>query len=388
MAERHVVINEAPPTDDDAGVAGSGYGLSVGTVGRRNGQTLPLNSRRLTVPLLRQLAEGLGVPTTASQDDLRSMIEGRLMEADCDPLRTQVVLREVGQGTHISLQDESGVFQEIEPLDPGETLHPSLSESEEEESEPWHHLEPRLPSSRQSWRNRRSRPGTFGGQTVTSWQKRMARWRRRMRRFPDSEMKSLDSTAGGRGPRVVGGLRCRRERAACRGQLHCRREMAECRGRTPLPEGEGRVSWADSTAGGRGPRTVGGLRCRRERWCPTRGGRPPTNQQVLSSEDHQPQLSSEPRDQDPPPPAGTTLVTAANPQQYLLPDTDEEDTGVGVKEVRVQDKGSQPQSVCVVVDGVVDTAADITIVGIQAHRSSCKAQEAGPQASRQDTSYL
>ena len=24
MAERHVVINEAPPTDDDAGVAGSG----------------------------------------------------------------------------------------------------------------------------------------------------------------------------------------------------------------------------------------------------------------------------------------------------------------------------------------------------------------------------
>ena len=131
-----MVINEAPPTDDDAGVAGSGSGRSVGTAGRRNGQTLPLNSRRLAVPLLRQLAEGLGVPTAASQEDLRSMIEGRLMEADRDPLRTQVVLREVGQGTHISLQDESGVFQEIEPLDPGETLHPSLSESEEEESEP------------------------------------------------------------------------------------------------------------------------------------------------------------------------------------------------------------------------------------------------------------
>ena len=60
--------------------------------------------------LLRQLAEGLGVPTTASQEDLRSMIEGRLMEADRDPRRTQVVLREVGQGTHISLQDESGFF--------------------------------------------------------------------------------------------------------------------------------------------------------------------------------------------------------------------------------------------------------------------------------------
>ena len=107
--------------------------------------------------------------------------------------------------------------------------------------------------------------------------------------------------------------------------------------------------------------------------CPTREGRPPTNQQVLSSEDHRPQLSSEPRDQDPPPPAGTTLVIAADPQQYLLPDTDEEDTGVGVKEVRVQDKGSQPQSVRVVVagvpvDGVVDTAADISIVGAEAFK--------------------
>ena len=96
-----------------------------------------------------------------------------------------------------------------------------------------------------------------------------------------------DSTAGGRGPRVVGGLHCQRERAAYRGrtplpegegrvswadstaggrgprvvgELCCRREMAECHGRTPLPEGEGRVSWEDSTAGGRGP-SVGRIFC-------------------------------------------------------------------------------------------------------------------------------
>ena len=105
----------------------------------------------------------------------------------------------------------------------------------------------------------------------------------------DGRVSWADSTAGGRGPRVVGGLHCRRERAAYRplpegegrvswadstaggrgprvvGGLRCRREMAECRGRTPLPEGEGRVSWADSTAGGRGPSVVGGLHCRRER---------------------------------------------------------------------------------------------------------------------------
>ena len=39
MAERHVVINEAPPTDDDAGVAGSGSargqrGVGVGRLYR------------------------------------------------------------------------------------------------------------------------------------------------------------------------------------------------------------------------------------------------------------------------------------------------------------------------------------------------------------------
>ena len=72
--------------------------------------------------------------------------------------------------------------------------------------------------------------------------------------LPEGEghMSWADSTAGGRGPRVEGGL-------------HCRRERATCRGRTPLPEGEGRVSRADSTAGGRGPSVVGGLHCRREK---------------------------------------------------------------------------------------------------------------------------
>ena len=46
------------------------------------------------------------------------------------------------------------------------------------------------------------------------------------------------------------------------------------------------------------------------------------------------------------------------------------DPPIGVKKVRVQDKGSRPQSVRVVVagvpvDGIVDTAADITIVGAE-----------------------
>ena len=113
-----------------------------------------------------------------------------------------------------------------------------------------------------------------------------------------------DFAAGGRGPRVVGGLHCRRERAECRGRtplpegegrvswrtplpegdgrVSWRTPLPEGEGRvswrtplpegdgrvswrTPLPEGEGRVSWADSTAGGRWPSVVGGLHCRRKR---------------------------------------------------------------------------------------------------------------------------
>ena len=107
MAEGHVAADAAPPTTiDDAGAAFSGSGRSSGTVGRGSGQTLPLNSRRLTSSLLRQLAEGLGVPSTASQGDLRPMIEGKRSDGGHDPLRTQVVLREVERGTLLCLQDD------------------------------------------------------------------------------------------------------------------------------------------------------------------------------------------------------------------------------------------------------------------------------------------
>ena len=41
---------------------------------------LPLNSKRLTAALLRQLAGGLELPVTASPDELRQLIEGKLEE--------------------------------------------------------------------------------------------------------------------------------------------------------------------------------------------------------------------------------------------------------------------------------------------------------------------
>ena len=108
-------------------------------MGRGSWRTLPLNSKCLTASLLRQLAAGLGVPSAASLGDLHTMIEGKLSEGGHDPLRTQVVLREVERGTLVCLQDESGVFREIEPPepdDPEDSVHSSLSEEEEEELKP------------------------------------------------------------------------------------------------------------------------------------------------------------------------------------------------------------------------------------------------------------
>ena len=122
MADEPGHVAEASATAETAdrtgGASGGGVEAEPGTGTRTGGsrrRVLPLNSRRLTAGLLRQLAGGLGVPASASQGDLLTLIEGKLEEASHDPLHTQVVLREVEGGTHISLQDETGVFEEIDP---------------------------------------------------------------------------------------------------------------------------------------------------------------------------------------------------------------------------------------------------------------------------------
>ena len=57
------------------------------------------------------------MPTNASQADLCPMIEGKLTEAGRDPLHTQVVLCRVAQATYPSLQDETSIFSEVDPLE-------------------------------------------------------------------------------------------------------------------------------------------------------------------------------------------------------------------------------------------------------------------------------
>ena len=53
---------------------------------------LPLNSKRLTTNHFRCLASELEVPTTASPDEIRQMIDGKLTEAGREVLNVQVIL--------------------------------------------------------------------------------------------------------------------------------------------------------------------------------------------------------------------------------------------------------------------------------------------------------
>ena len=65
------------------------------------------------------------------------LIEGKLTDAGRDPLHTQVVLCEEERGTHMSLQDDTGVFHEFDPpeADDPHRSEPSDVKEEEEGSE-------------------------------------------------------------------------------------------------------------------------------------------------------------------------------------------------------------------------------------------------------------
>ena len=75
-------------------------------------EVLPLNSRRLTITMLKQLAGALGLPRSASADELRQLISGQLEGMDKEPMQVQVVLQKTEAGVHITLRDLEGVFLE------------------------------------------------------------------------------------------------------------------------------------------------------------------------------------------------------------------------------------------------------------------------------------
>ena len=82
-----------------------------------SGRAFPLSSRRLTQAHLRALAQALGLPTDASGDDTRLMVEGKLGEMEKDPRTVQVCTDDPlpdGRATVIGLQDATGLFLKVE----------------------------------------------------------------------------------------------------------------------------------------------------------------------------------------------------------------------------------------------------------------------------------
>ena len=100
------------------------------------GHPLPLNLKRLTAAHVQQLARTLQLPTTASLDDIRQMIDGKLAEMGHEPLNVQVVMQRETEGgrVYLYLQDAVGVFLESAP-EPEPLSHGTEKETETDEKE-------------------------------------------------------------------------------------------------------------------------------------------------------------------------------------------------------------------------------------------------------------
>ena len=73
----------------------------------------PLNSKRISLAQLRQLAQALDLPVAASMADLKVMVEEKLRELERGPVNVQMVVKEIPDGSQsLELQDESGTFLE------------------------------------------------------------------------------------------------------------------------------------------------------------------------------------------------------------------------------------------------------------------------------------
>ena len=105
----------------------------VAVVTPPRGETFPLNSKHLTGRIVQRIARGVRLPTWASLEDTRQMLEGKLGEMYREPLNVQVVLWDVAErGMHISLRDVDGTFLEIEPEEIDEDKRASDGERESE----------------------------------------------------------------------------------------------------------------------------------------------------------------------------------------------------------------------------------------------------------------
>ena len=79
---------------------------------------LPLNSKRLKRSQLERLAKALDLPTSASGDELRQLIDGKLTDQGKEARNVQVVSDDATPASRFALEDEEGEFLEV-PADSG-----------------------------------------------------------------------------------------------------------------------------------------------------------------------------------------------------------------------------------------------------------------------------
>ena len=93
---------------------------------------LPLNSRRLTAAQIKRLGRALDLPTSASVEEVRQMIDGKLETLERHPNDVQVVIESSGT---MALHDEGGEFLQI-PVEDVTDEHGETSPSDRDVSSP------------------------------------------------------------------------------------------------------------------------------------------------------------------------------------------------------------------------------------------------------------
>ena len=99
-----------PQVDQHQGSSGSRSGRFKFSLGHSPAmaekQRMLLNSRRVTRSQLWAVAEKLGLPTSATGEDLAQIVSGKLTEEGRDPKNVQIVLSD----DQLQLEDMDGVF--------------------------------------------------------------------------------------------------------------------------------------------------------------------------------------------------------------------------------------------------------------------------------------
>ena len=79
------------------------------------GDMYPSSSKRLKAVWIRRLVKALELPTNASVEETRQMIEGKLIQQQYQPQNMQVIIQGKDDAAAMFLVNENGVIKHIEP---------------------------------------------------------------------------------------------------------------------------------------------------------------------------------------------------------------------------------------------------------------------------------